>query len=176
VVLSLNFSHLREINKYNIDQQNLTKFIFLTRKRMNNRLFLLGIMILSLLIPGLYILNLESVFNNGSAQEEVGKAISGYSLRVWLSWIIMIIVAIHNKWITGSNNFFKMIYFIIVFSFGIEGIYLQRMVNMYELPTNFQDSFSYGIFFTILHIIMAVGLTAFLQLGVWWFTNKFHRE
>ena len=143
---------------------------------MNNRLLLLGILIFSLLIPGLYILHLESVFNNGSTQEEVGRAISGYRLRVWLSWMIMVVIAIYNKWTSGSNNFFKMIYFLLIFTFGIEGIYIQRMVNMYDIATNFQDSYSYGILITLVNIVMAAALTAFLQMGVWWFTRKWHRE
>ena len=143
---------------------------------MNKRLLLLGILILSLLIPGLYILHLESVFNNGSTQGEVGRAISGYRLRVWLSWVIMIVVAIYNKWTTESNNFFKMIYFLLLFAFGIEGIYLQRMINMFDVATVFQDSYSYGILVTMMNIVMAAGLTAFIQLGVWWFTRKWHRR
>lgn len=143
---------------------------------MNKRLLLLGILIFSLLIPGLYILHLESVFNNGSTQEEVGRAISGYRLRVWLSWVIMVVIAIYNKWITGSNNFFKMIYFLLIFTFSIEGVYIQRMVNMFDIATNFQDTYSYSIFITLINIVMAAALTAFLQIGVWWFTRKWHRE
>lgn len=143
---------------------------------MNKRLLLLGILIFSLLIPGLYILHLESVFNNGSSKEELVRAISGYRLRVWLSWVIMIIVAIYNKWTTGNNNIFKMIYFILVFTFSIEGIYIQRIVNMYDIATNFQDNFSYGILTTLLNILMTAALTAFLQAGVWWFTRRWHRE
>ncbi|HSP41149.1 MAG TPA: hypothetical protein VLN46_06930 [Gillisia sp.] len=143
---------------------------------MNKRLLLLGILIFSLLIPGLYILHLEGVFLDGSTQEEISRAISGYRLRVWLSWVIMIIIAIYNKWTTGSNNFFKMIYFLLIFIFSIEGVYIQRMVNMFDIPTNFQDTYSYGIFITSINIITAAALTAFLQLGVWWFTRKWHRE
>lgn len=139
-------------------------------------MILLGILIFSLLIPGLYILHLESVFNTGSTQEEVGKAVSGYRLRVWLSWVIMIIVAVYYKWTTGSNNFFKMIYILLVFTFGIEGIYIQRMINMFDVPTNFQDPYSYGILITIMNILLAAFMTAFLQAGVWWFTRKWHRK
>lgn len=139
-------------------------------------MLLLGILIFSLLIPGLYILHLESVFNNGSTQEEVGRALSGYRLRVWLSWVIMVVIAIYNKWITGSNNFFKMIYFLLIFTFSIEGVYIQRMVNMFDIATNFQDTYSYSIFITLINIVMAAALTAFLQIGVWWFTRKWHRE
>lgn len=143
---------------------------------MNKRLFLLGILILSLLIPGLYLLHLENVFINGSTQEDVGRALSGYRLRVWVSWLIMVIVAVYYKWTTGNNNFFKMIYFLIFFSFGMEGIYLQRMVNMFDIATSFQDSYSYGIFITLINIFMAAALTAFLQVGVWWFTRRWHRR
>ncbi len=139
-------------------------------------MILLGILIFSLLIPGLYILSLEGVFNTGSSQEEVGRAVSGYRLRVWLSWAIMIIVAVYYKWTTGSNNFFKMIYILLVFAFGIEGIYLQRMINMFDVPTNFQDPYSYGILITLMNIILAAFMTAFLQAGVWWFTRKWHRR
>ncbi len=143
---------------------------------MNQRNLLLGILIFSLLIPGLYILHLESLFSNGLTQEEVSHAITGYRLRAWLSWVIMIIVAIYNKWTTGSNNFFKMIYFLLIFLFTIEGVYIQRMVNLYEIATNFQDTYSYGIFIALINIVMAAALTAFLQAGVWWFTRKWHRE
>ncbi|HSP40454.1 MAG TPA: hypothetical protein VLN46_03400, partial [Gillisia sp.] len=85
---------------------------------MNKRLLLLGILIFSLLIPGVYILQLEGVFLDGSTQEEISRAISGYRPRVWLSWVTMVIIAIYNKWTTGSNNFFKMNYFLLIFIFS----------------------------------------------------------
>lgn len=143
---------------------------------MNRKIILLGILIISLLIPGLYILNLENVFVIGSTPEEVERAISGYRLRVWLSWVVMIIVAVYYKWTTGSNIFFKMIYFLIILAFGIEGIYIQRMVNMFDVTTTFQDSYSYGVLVTLMNILMAAFMTAFLQAGVWWFTRKWHRK
>jgi hypothetical protein len=143
---------------------------------MNTRILLLRDSYLFTAYPGLYILHLEGVFNNGSSQEEVGRAITGYRLRVWLSWVIMIIVAIYKKWTTGSNNFFKIIYVLMVLAFGIEGIYMQRMVNMYDIATNFQDSYSYGVIVTLINIVIVAALTAFLQVGVWWFTRKWHRQ
>jgi len=143
---------------------------------MNNRLILIGILVLSLLNPGLYLLHLESVFNNGSSQEEVVRTLAGYRLRVWLSWVIMIIVAIYYKWTTESNLFFKMIYFIMVLVFGVEGIYIQRLINRFDVVTNFQDPYTYGILMSIINIIMVAAITAFLQLGVWWFTRKWHRK
>lgn|SRR5690606_363628 len=143
---------------------------------MNNRLILIGILVLSLLNPVLYLLHLESVFNNGSSQEEVVRTLAGYRLRVWLSWVIMIIVAIYYKWTTESNLFFKMIYFIMVLVFGVEGIYIQRLINRFDVVTNFQDPYTYGILMSIINIIMVAAITAFLQLGVWWFTRKWHRK
>lgn len=143
---------------------------------MSKRLILLGIFVLSLLIPGLYLLHLESFFNNGSSQEEVVRALAGYRLRVWLSWVIMIVVAVYHKWTTESNLFFKMIYLFMVFLFGVEGIYIQRLVNRFEVVTNFQDPYTYGILMTVINIIMVAAITAFLHIGVWWFTRKWHRK
>lgn len=143
---------------------------------MNNRLLLMGIFTLSLLIPGLYILSLESIFNDGSGKEEVMNTISGFRLRIWLSWVVMIAVAIYNKWTTGSNIFFKMIYFLMVLSFAIEGFYIQRMINMFDFAITFEDTYSYGIFISLVNIVMVAGLTAFVQASVWWFTRKWHRR
>jgi len=143
---------------------------------MNKKLILLGILVLSLLIPGLYLLHLESVFNNGSSQDEVVRALAGYRLRVWLSWVIMVIVAIYHKWTTESNLFFKMIYLFMILAFGVEGIYIQRLVNRFEVLTTFQDSNTYGILMTVINLIMITAITAFLHIGVWWFTRKWHRK
>lgn len=143
---------------------------------MNKKLILLGILVLSLLIPGLYLLHLESVFNNGSSQDEVVRALTGYRLRVWLSWVIMVIVAIYHKWTTESNLFFKMIYLFMILAFGVEGIYIQRLVNRFEVLTTFQDSNTYGILMTVINLIMITAITAFLHIGVWWFTRKWHRK
>lgn len=88
----------------------------------------------------------------------------------------MVGVAIYNKWTTGSNNFFKMIYFLLIFAFGIEGLYLQRMINIFDVANPFRDAYSYGILITLMNIVMAAALTAFLQAGVWWFTRRWHRR
>src|SRR5690606_10930447 len=143
---------------------------------MNKKLILLGILVLSLLIPGLYLLHVESVFNDGSSQDEVVRALAGYRLRVWLSWVIMVIVAIYHKWTTESNLFFKMIYLFMILAFGVEGIYIQRLVNRFEVLTTFQDSNTYGILMTVINLIMITAITAFLHIGVWWFTRKWHRK
>ena len=143
---------------------------------MNKRLFLLGILVLSLLIPGLYLLHLESVFNSGATQEEVVQGLAGYRLRVWLSWVIMVVVAVYHKWRTESNLFFKMIYLFMILAFGVEGIYIQRLINSFDVATNFQDSYTYGILRSVINIIMVVAITAALHLSVWWFTRKWHRK
>lgn len=143
---------------------------------MNRSLILLGILVLSLLIPGLFLLNLEGVFNSGSSRAEVENALAGYRLRVWLSWVIMVAVAVYHKWTTNRDIFFKMIYLVMVIAFGIEGIYIQRMVARFDMATNFQDPYTYGILMSIINIITVVAITAFLHISVWWFTKKRHRE
>lgn len=143
---------------------------------MSKRLILLGILVLSLLIPGLYLLHLESVFNSGATQEEVVNALAGYRLRVWLNWVIMVIVAVYYKWTTESNLFFKIIYLFMILAFGVEGIYIQRLINNFDVVTNFQDSYTYGILMSVINIIMVLAITAALHLGVWWFTRKWHRQ
>ncbi|CAN5287587.1 hypothetical protein BH23BAC2_BH23BAC2_07820 [soil metagenome] len=143
---------------------------------MNKKMVLLGILVLSLLIPGLYIINMEGLFYSGISQEEMANSLSGFQLRIWFSWIIMVIVAIYYKWISGDNSFFKMIYVLMFIIFIVAGIYQQRMINMFEITTTFQDSYSFGVFSAIINFLMLAILTGFLQLSVWWFTTKWHRK
>ena len=143
---------------------------------MNKRLILLSILVLSLLIPGLFLLNLEGVFSNGSTREEIENTIMGYRLRVWLSWIIMAVVAVYYKWTTDRDIFFKMIYLVMVIAFGIEGLYTQRMVNSFDMVTNFLDTYTFSFLMSMVNIITVIAVTGFLHLSVWWFTKKRHRE
>lgn len=137
---------------------------------------LLGILIVLLLYPILSVYRLELVLGNGADPELVSQRLTGYQISIWLSWVVMISVAIFHKWTTGKNSFFYFIYCFLLLAFGVFGYYSQEIINDFGLQSGFKDDYTFGVFAAITNFIVAALLTAFLQASVWWFTRRWHRR
>ncbi|MGB7785983.1 MAG: hypothetical protein WBL27_07770 [Salinimicrobium sp.] len=111
--------------------------------------------------------------------EEVGEAgekVNSYQLSLWISWIVLVSIAVFHKWTRQQNFFFHYTYAFILVGFGIFGYLSQSLHLAYELPGRFTDDYTFGVLTALQGIITAVVLTIFLQAGVWWFTRRWHRR
>lgn len=137
---------------------------------------LTGILLILLLYPIISVLRVEQVINNGAGPEIIEDRISQFQLSIWLTWLVMVAVAVSFKWTTEKNFFFYLIYIFLLVAFGIFGFYIQNMINIFDFPTGFEDNYSFGIFTALINFIVAALLTGFLQVSVWWFTRRWHRD
>lgn len=137
---------------------------------------LTGILLILLLYPIISVLRVEQVINNGAGPEIIEDRISQFQLSIWLTWLVMVAVAVSFKWTTEKNLFFYLIYIFLLVAFGIFGFYIQNMINIFDFPTGFEDNYSFGVFTALINFIVAALLTGFLQVSVWWFTRRWHRD
>lgn len=142
---------------------------------MSKRTILFLILGLLLIYPLISFAGLFQAFDTSKIDVVQGK-IRNYQLSIWISWIIFASVAVYYKWITEKNLFFSITYGFLVIGFGIFGIYFQKMVNSFNLASTFEDHYTWGILAILQNLVVAVVLTVFLQISVWWFTRRFHRR
>lgn len=108
--------------------------------------------------------------------ERVERSISLYHLSIWLTWLVLVCVAIFHKWTTQSNFFFYSTYIFLLLAYLIYGYFVQEMISRFDIQSTFQDNYTLGIFTTVRNFIAAAALTGILQGGVWWFTRRWHRR
>lgn len=136
-----------------------------------------------LLIGLVWIYPLSMLFRlEGAFEENMNTAglVQGelrlYQASIWISWVVMVIIAIYQKWTSGKNFFFYLTYGFLLVGFLVLGYYTQRLVSVFELPSTFENDYTLGVFAAVQNIIASVILTGFLQAGVWWFTRRWHRR
>lgn len=100
------------------------------------------------------------------------RELQRFQLIIWLCWVVLIVGSVIYKWITQRNLLFYLTYAFIFISFVIFGIYFQRVVTLYNLPSAFGDNYTLGIFTALQNILVCGILTGALQAAVWWFTKK----
>lgn len=131
---------------------------------------------LILLYPVISLFLLHRAVDGQSSGEIVEQLLSSYQLSIWLSWLIMVIIAIYTKWKTEQNYFFYYTYIFLFLGFAVFGYYFQKMVLEFELNTPFRDNYTMGVFAGLRNLVVAGLLTGFLQAAVWWFTRRWHRR
>lgn len=108
--------------------------------------------------------------------KEAEQAVVSYEMGVWITWSVLVAIAIFYKWTRGSNFFFFFSYGFILIGFGIIGYLSQSIINTFNLPSHFEDSYTLGVLIAFQKIVSAIILTVFLQAAVWWFTRKWYRR
>ena len=98
-----------------------------------------------------------------------------YQISLWISWAVMATISVFFKWTKKRNLFFTLTYGFLFHGFMVYGIYAQHIVNLFGLPSRFEDNYTFGIFTAVQHILISAILTGFLQTGVWWFYQRWHR-
>lgn len=143
---------------------------------MSRQNILVGFLLILLFYPAISVFRIDQVITNGAGPEIIESRISQYQLSIWLTWFVMVAVAVSFKWRTEKNFFFYFTYIFLLIVFGILGFYIQEMINIFEIQTGFEDNYSFGVFTALLNFVVAALLTAFLQVSVWWFTRRWHRK
>ncbi len=143
---------------------------------MDKKIVTLIVICFGILYPAISVYLLHQSMNSISEAENFESNISAYQLSVWLSWVVLVILAIYYKWTTEKNVLFNVTYAFLLFGFGIYGYYVQEMVNMFQLDSGFTDNYSFGVFTALSNLAVAGILTGFLQASVWWFTRRWHRR
>ena len=133
------------------------------------------VFILLLIYPLWSIFELEQVLSSGSGIREAEGELLDFQRSIWISWIILVSFAVYYKWVKKRNLLFYFTYAFLFVAFAVFGIYVQKLVTDYNIPSTFEDSYTLGVFSAIQNILVSGVLTGFLQAGVWWFTRRWHR-
>lgn len=141
------------------------------KKRLYIIIFAIG-----LLYPIISLFSLSNTFSGSEELAEVGQSLRNYLASIWVLWVVMISIAVHHKWTSAKNFLFYIIYGINLLGFLIYGYYAQRMVSDFSISSTFEDSYSLGVFVGLHQFLIAGVLTGLLQVGVWWFTRRWHRK
>lgn len=130
---------------------------------------------LLLLYPVFSLFQLDQGVTARAELEIVEGRLLRYQISIWIGWIFMAAISIYYKWTHKRNLFFMLTYGFLFLGFMVYGIYIQKIVNLFGLPSRFEDSYTFGVFTAVQHILVSSILTGFLQAGVWWFTRRWHR-
>lgn len=140
---------------------------------MNKKSILLIVFGIILLYP---IYSVFQLGQSGNELNEVQNAVSNYQISIWISWAILVCIAIYYKWTYKSNFFFTALYAFLLIGFVVFGFYTQKMFNSFNLASGFEDNYSLGVFIALENIVAAAVITGILQACVWWFTRRWHRR
>lgn len=143
---------------------------------MKKKNILLAIFALVLCYPLFTAYQFWEVIISNRGLEVVENQLISYQISIWLTWIITVAMAVYFKWTEKNNLMFYVTYTFLVLAFIFFGIFSQMMVNNFNLPSSFEDSYTLGVFAAIQNIFVSVLLTGFLHAGVWWFTRRWHRR
>lgn len=127
---------------------------------------------LILAYPLFRIFQVDGSLSTGAELEQVQGKLLGYQLSIWISWIVLVGLAVYYKWTRKRNLLFTLTYGFLFICFSIFGTYTQIMINHFQLSTSFEDDYTLGIFTAVQNIVVSAVLTGFLQAGVWWFTRR----
>lgn len=143
---------------------------------MKKNKLLLSLLFLLLLYPAISLYNLEELTGAGAGLDLIENSLKHYQLSIWISWIVMAIVSVYYKWNTKNNFFFYFTYIFLLVSSVLLGYYFQMMVNYFNVATPFRDNYTFGVLKALQNFVVAAVITAFLQVSVWWFTRRWHRQ
>ena len=143
---------------------------------MNKKTILLIPFVLVLLYPILAAVGVEQVLRAPEGLDEAEGAVGNFQVSIWISWVVMAVIAVYYKWTEKSNFFFSLAYVVLVVAFVFFGAYTQRVITQFDLPSSFRDGYTMGVLIAAQNILVAGILTGFLQAAVWWFTRRWHRR
>lgn len=113
----------------------------------------------------------------GEVEERaVIRSITAYQISIWIVWVMAVSLSVYYKWKVKQNLFFYITYGFLLLGFAIFGFFTQKAVNLYDLPSRFEDSYSLGVFTALQQVAIAGILTFFIQFSVWIFETKWHRN
>lgn len=143
---------------------------------MNKKPLLLLLLFLILLYPLYKGFETGSILFSEGGVDEVTGSITAFQLSIWVVWLFIVSFAVYFKWSAKQNLFFYITYTLLVLDFGMYGVFTQKAVNLYDLPTRFEDNYTLGVFTAVQQMLIAGILTFFLQFSVKIFETKWHRR
>ena len=142
---------------------------------MKKKVILRFLVLLTLIYPAYMLFRADEILG-ASAIQETENEILNYQVSIWISWVVLVSVAVYYKWTEKKNTFFNFAYGFVIVGFTIYGYLYQSYVSAYDLPSSFSDNYTLGVLMAIQNIVVSVILTGFLQVAVWWFTRRWHRR
>lgn len=143
---------------------------------MKKKTLLVIIFLLLLFYPLFSLFQLEQALVPGEIIQEVQAELQSFQRSIWISWVILVALAVYYKWSFKRNLVFYLTYGFLIVAFAVFGIYVQRVVTLFEVPSGFADAYTLGVFSALQNILFSAVLTGFLQAAVWWFTRRWHRS
>lgn len=143
---------------------------------MNKKSILLIISGLVLLYPVFSVFYLKQILEDSADIILTQHRLRNFQISVWLSWVILVSIAVYFKWTRANNLFFYFTYVFLLIFFGVFGYYAQMTANHLDAPTGFKNNYTFGVLIALQNFVVAIGFTAILQACVWWFTRRWHRR
>ncbi len=129
-----------------------------------------------LLYPIFTLFQLDQAISDATNLDQIEDRLLNYQISIWISWVFLVSMGIYYKWTRKRNLFFTLTYGFLFVAFCIFGTYTQMAVNLFQVPSSFEDNYTLGVFTAVQNILVSAVLTGFLQAGVWWFTRRWHRQ
>ncbi|SDL20226.1 hypothetical protein SAMN04488034_102615 [Salinimicrobium catena] len=142
---------------------------------MSKKAILRTLVILVLLYPVYMLFKAGNALDLQDVQQ-ARNSVLNYQVSIWISWVLLSVVSIYYKWSEKRNFFFYFTYGFLLVSCSVFGYFHQSLVNAYDLPSPFEDSYTLGVVVTLQNLVVSFVLTALLQAAVWWFTRRWHRR
>lgn len=141
----------------------------------NKELILLFFSILLMSLPIYFIIPMDQNASLGK-WGELRTAMGQYLLCLWGSWIFTVSLAVYHKWTERRDLFFVLNYLYLLGSLGVFGHYSLLWFQNQGLQPQGRRDVSAALGHTFQNLLPLVGITAYLQLAVWWFVRKWHRR
>ncbi|QED37083.1 hypothetical protein FK178_04875 [Antarcticibacterium arcticum] len=143
---------------------------------MSRKIILLCLTVLVTLYPILSAYWMLCVLLNGETILIADQKLSEYLLSIWLTWVVLVSMAIFYKWSSKGNFFFKFTNVFLLVSAVVFGFFLLEIAKLYETGSLIKDPLLFALLKTLQNFAVLFLLTFFLQAAVWWFTRKWHRQ
>jgi len=131
------------------------------------------ILIITIMYPLWQLLKMHTAFIEGN---EIEAVVNNYRISIWLCWVVFAAIAVSYKWTKKNNFFFTATYAFIIAALIPYGYYYNKLLGTLDVTTSFKDSHTAGVLVAVQNGVVLIALTVFLQVCVWWFTQRQHRE
>lgn len=143
---------------------------------MSRKSIVLSGVVILILYPLFTLWGAFSALNLVNEAQLVEDRILNFQIAIWITWILITVLAIYYKWTRKKDLIFYLTYAYILAAFTILAFLIVRFYSLYDLKGQVTDPLSFGIISVLPNIFTAAVLTGLLQIAVWWFTRRWHRK
>ena len=141
----------------------------------NKELIFLFLSIMLMSLPIYYIIPM----GHSVSMEKWGdlqKGMAQYLVCLWGCWIFTVSIAVYHKWTEKKNLFFVLNYIYLFGAIGVFAHYSYQWFKNQDISGQFHSDGTMALGHTLKNLLPLLGITAYLQLSVWWFAKKWHRR